>query len=130
MTGNDATAAAAPPGGTQVLAGLVEQDFLRGIPRACAVGCRPGGSSSAAARGRSWRAQLALRTSLSLVSHAGLPLHESADGWFELIGPVQQMLVARAPVDDWRADRGGSSLRRGRPPRPCRRPADRSWESE
>jgi len=35
---------------------------------------------------------------LAVVSHAGLPLHESANGWFELIGPVQQMLMARAPV--------------------------------
>ncbi len=95
--GNDATAVAAPPpGSTQVLAGLVEQ-ILRGIPE-------PARSAVVqVAHLPLLREPIVARATgipglLAVVSHAGLPLHESADGWFELIGPVQQILVARAPV--------------------------------
>ena len=95
--GNDATAVAAPPpGGTQVLAGLVEQ-ILRGIPEPARsavvqVAHLPLLREPVVARATG------IAGLLAVVSHAGLPLHESADGWFELIGPVQQILVARAPV--------------------------------
>ncbi len=94
---NNTTAVAAPPpGGTQVLAGLVEQ-ILRGIPE-------PARSAVVqVAHLPLLRERIVARATgeaglLAVVSHAGLPLHESADGWFELIGPVQQILVARAPV--------------------------------
>jgi ATP/maltotriose-dependent transcriptional regulator MalT/DNA-binding SARP family transcriptional activator len=85
-----------PPGGTQVLAGLLEQ-ILRGIPEPA----------------RSAVIQLAhlpllhqrivtratgIADLLEVISHAGLPLNESDDGWFEFIGPVQHLLAARAPV--------------------------------
>jgi DNA-binding SARP family transcriptional activator len=95
--GDDAIAVAAPPpGGARVLAGLVEQ-ILRGIPEPA----------------RSAVIQLAhlpllherivaratgIADLLAVISHAGLPLHESDDGWFEFIGPVQHLLMARAPV--------------------------------
>ena len=95
--GNDATAVAAPPAcGTQVLAALVEQ-ILRGMPepvRSAVVQV----AHLPLLRERIVARATGVADLLALVSHAGLPLQENADGWFELIGPVQQMLVARAPV--------------------------------
>jgi DNA-binding SARP family transcriptional activator/ATP/maltotriose-dependent transcriptional regulator MalT len=91
-----AMVAAPPPGGTHVLAGLVEQ-ILGGIPgperlAVIQVAHLPLLHERIVARATG------IAGLLAVVSHAGLPLHESADGWFELIGPVQQLLVARAPV--------------------------------
>ena len=92
----EATAVAAPPGGTRVLAALVEQ-ILHGIPepaRSAVVQMAhlPLLREAVVARATG------MADLLAVVSHAGLPLQESADGWFEFIGPVQQLLVARAPV--------------------------------
>ncbi len=94
---NDATAAAAPPpGGAQVLTGLVEQ-ILRGIPepvRSAVVQAAhlPLLREAVVARATG------IADLLAVVSRAGLPLHESDDGWFEFVGPVQHLLMARAPV--------------------------------
>jgi DNA-binding SARP family transcriptional activator len=93
----EATAEAVPPpGGAQVLAALIEQ-ILRGIPEAARsaviqVAHLPLLREAVVARATG------IADLLAVVSRAGLPLHESADGWFEFIGPVQQMLVARAPA--------------------------------
>jgi DNA-binding SARP family transcriptional activator len=93
---NDATTLAAPPGGTQVLAGLVEQ-ILGGIPEPARsaviqVAHLPLLHERIVARATG------IANLLAVISHAGLPLNESGDGWFEFIGPVQHLLVARAPV--------------------------------
>jgi DNA-binding SARP family transcriptional activator len=94
--GNDATAMATPPGGTQVLAGLLEQ-ILCGIPEPARsaviqVAHLPLLHERVAARATG------IVNLLAVISHAGLPLNESDDGWFEFIGPVQPLLTARAPV--------------------------------
>jgi LuxR family transcriptional regulator, maltose regulon positive regulatory protein len=82
--------------GAQVLAGLVEQ-ILRGIaePVRSAV--------IQVAHLPLLRERIVARATgidglLAVVSHAGLPLQESADGWFKLIDPVRHLLVPRAPV--------------------------------
>jgi LuxR family transcriptional regulator, maltose regulon positive regulatory protein len=80
----------------QVLAGLVEQ-MLDGIPepaRSAVIG---------AAHLPLLRERVAERATgvpglLAVISHAGLPLQESADGWFKLIDPVRHLLVGRAPA--------------------------------
>ena len=36
---------------------------------------------------------------LAAIGRAGLPLQESADGWFKLIDPVRHLLAARAPAE-------------------------------
>jgi DNA-binding SARP family transcriptional activator len=94
---NDApTVAAPPPGGTQVLAVLVEQ-ILLGIPepmRSAVIQV----AHLPLLRERIVARATGIADLLAAVSHAGLPLHESDDGWFELIGPVQQLLAARAPA--------------------------------
>ena len=93
---NDTVPAAAPPGGTQVMSALVEQ-ILRGIaePARSAV--------IQVAHLPLLRERITARATgtadlLAVASHAGLPLQESPDGWFALIGPVRQLLAARAPV--------------------------------
>jgi LuxR family transcriptional regulator, maltose regulon positive regulatory protein len=88
--------AAAPPGGTRVLAGLVEQ-ILRGIPESARsaviqVAHLP------LLHERIVERATGIAGLLGIVSHAGLPVQESDDGWFELIDPVQHLLVARAPA--------------------------------
>ena len=97
LVGNEVTTATAPPpGGTQVLAGLVEQ-ILHGIPE-------PARSAVIqVAHLPQLREQIVARATgipdlLAVISHAGLPLRDSDDGWFEFIGPVQHLLAARAPV--------------------------------
>jgi LuxR family transcriptional regulator, maltose regulon positive regulatory protein len=88
--------AASPPGATQVLAGLVEQ-ILHGIPepaRSAVIQV----AHLPLLHERIVERATGTAGLLAIVSQAGLPLHESADGWFELIGPVQHMLMARAPV--------------------------------
>jgi DNA-binding SARP family transcriptional activator len=87
---------APPPGGAQVLATLVEQ-ILRGIPdsvRSAVVQV----AHLPLLRERIVARATGIADLLAVISHAGLPLHESADGWFALIGPVQQLLAARAPA--------------------------------
>lgn len=83
-------------GGTQVLVGLVEQ-ILRGIPEPARLAViqlahLPLLHERIAARATG------MADLLAVVSRAGLPLHESDDGWFEFIGPVQPLLAARAPA--------------------------------
>jgi ATP/maltotriose-dependent transcriptional regulator MalT len=85
-----------PPGGTQVLSALVEQ-ILSGIPEPARsaviqVAHLPLLSEQLVARATG------VADLLAVVSQEGLPLQESADGWFALIDPVRQMLAARAPV--------------------------------
>jgi hypothetical protein len=75
-----------PPSGTQVLAGLVEQ-ILHGIPepaRSAIVQM----AHLPLLRERIVANATGMTGLLALAGHAGLPLRESADGWFELIGPV------------------------------------------
>jgi LuxR family maltose regulon positive regulatory protein len=95
--GNDVIAVAAPPpGGTQVLAGVVAQ-IMRGIPepaRSAVIQV----AHLPLLHERIVERATGLADLLAVISHAGLPLHESDDGWFEFIGPVQHLLVARAPV--------------------------------
>lgn len=80
----------------QMLAGLVEQ-MLRGIPE-------PARSAVVqAAHLPLLRERIAERATevpglLAVISQAGLPLQESADGWFKLIDPVRHLLAARAPA--------------------------------
>ena len=96
LAGDDAAAVAAPPGGTQVLAGLVEQ-ILRGIPepvRSAVIQV----AHLPLLRERIVARATGIADLLAVVRQAGLPLHESDEGWFEFIGPVQHLLVARAPV--------------------------------
>ena len=82
--------------GSQVLAGLVEQ-ILAGIPE-------PARSAvTEVAHLPLLRERIVARATgvdglLATVSQAGLPLQESGDGWFELIGPVQHLLVSRGPA--------------------------------
>ncbi len=86
----------APAGATQVLAGLVEQ-ILRGMAdpvRAAVIQV----AHLPLLRERIVARATGIADLLALVSQAGLPLQESDDGWFELIGPVQHLLAARAPV--------------------------------
>ncbi|HXL87734.1 MAG TPA: BTAD domain-containing putative transcriptional regulator [Streptosporangiaceae bacterium] len=88
--------ASGSPGDTQVLAGLVEQ-ILRGIPEpvrqaVIQVAHLPLLHERIVARATG------IADLLAVISHAGLPLNESDAGWFEFIGPVQHVLVARAPV--------------------------------
>ncbi len=104
--------------GAQVLAGLVDQ-ILRGIPE-------PARSAVIqVAHLPLLRDRIAARATgidnlLAVVSHAGLPLTESSDGWFEFIGPVQHAAVGARTRRDRRADRGGGGLRRGGPHRRAR----------
>jgi DNA-binding SARP family transcriptional activator len=82
--------------GTQVLAGLVEQ-ILRGMPepvRSAVIQV----AHLPLLRERIVTRATGIAGLLAVVSNAGLPLQESDDGWFELIGPVQHLLAARAPV--------------------------------
>jgi len=88
--------AAPAAGSTQVLTGLVEQ-ILRGIPepaRSAVVQV----AHLPLLRERIVERATGIAGLLAVISHAGLPLHESDDGWAELIGPVQHLLTARAPA--------------------------------
>jgi DNA-binding SARP family transcriptional activator len=82
--------------GAQVLAGLVEQ-ILGGIPE-------PARSAVIqVAHLPLLREEIAERATgvpglLAVITQAGLPLQESADGWFKLIDPVRHLLVPRAPA--------------------------------
>jgi DNA-binding SARP family transcriptional activator len=92
----ETTAVAAPAGGTQVLTGLVEQ-ILRGLPdpaRSAVIQV----AHLPLLRDRVVGRATGISDLLTVVSQAGLPLHESDDGWFEFIGPVQHLLAARAPA--------------------------------
>jgi LuxR family transcriptional regulator, maltose regulon positive regulatory protein len=94
---DDETAAvAAPSGGTHILAGLVEQ-ILGGMTepvRSAVIQV----AHLPLLRERIVARATGIADLLAVISHAGLPLQESDDGWFELIGPVQHLLAARAPV--------------------------------
>jgi DNA-binding SARP family transcriptional activator len=83
-------------GATQVLTGLVEQILggLAGPARSAVVQV----AHLPLLRERIVARATGVDGLLAAVSHAGLPLKESSDGWFEFIGPVQQLLAARAPV--------------------------------
>jgi DNA-binding SARP family transcriptional activator len=81
----------------QVLARLVEQ-MLSGIPepaRSAVVGV----AHLPLLRERIVERATGVPGLLAVISHAGLPLQESADGWFKLIDPVRHLLVARAPAE-------------------------------
>jgi ATP/maltotriose-dependent transcriptional regulator MalT/DNA-binding SARP family transcriptional activator len=82
--------------GTAVLAGLVEQ-ILRAMPepaRSAVIQI----AHLPLLRERIVARATGIDGLLAVVSHAGLPLNESSDGWFEFVGPVQHLLMARAPV--------------------------------
>ena len=81
----------------QVLAGLVEQ-MLRGIPEP-ARSAIIGAAHLPLLRERIMERATGIDGLLAVISHAGLPLQESADGWFKLIDPVRHLLVARAPAE-------------------------------
>ncbi|HEY6492358.1 MAG TPA: BTAD domain-containing putative transcriptional regulator, partial [Trebonia sp.] len=89
-------AAAPPPGGAQVLAELVEQ-ILCTIPEPERSAVIQAAHLPLLREGIVARAT-GVADLLAVAGHAGLPLHERADGWFALIGPVRQLLAARAPV--------------------------------
>ena len=79
-----------------VLSNLVDE-ILAGLPRRAQIAVvqaahLPLLSETIAQRGTGVRALLAM------VSPAGLPLQDRGDGWFQLIGPVQDLLAARAPA--------------------------------
>ncbi len=81
----------------QVLAGLVEQ-MLSGIPepaRSAVVQL----AHLPLLRERLVERATGVPGLLAIISHAGLPLQESADGWFKLIDPVRHLLVARGPAE-------------------------------
>ncbi|MGD0699097.1 MAG: BTAD domain-containing putative transcriptional regulator [Trebonia sp.] len=81
----------------QVLAGLVEQ-MLRGMPepvRSAVIDV----AHLPLLRERIVARATGLPGLLAVISQAGLPLQESADGWFRLIDPVRHLLVARAPAE-------------------------------
>ena len=82
-------------GGMDILTGLVDQ-ILHGLPRraqtaAIQAAHLPLLNEEIAARATGVRGLLAL------ISRAGLPLQAADAGWLQLIGPVQDLLVARAP---------------------------------
>jgi DNA-binding SARP family transcriptional activator len=83
-------------GGSEVLAGLMDE-ILHGLPRrvqAAVVQAAhlPLLSETVAAR------STGVRGLLATISRAGLPLQARDDGWWQLIGPVQELLSARAPA--------------------------------
>ena len=94
-------------GGMDILTGLVDQ-ILHGLPRraqtaAIQAAHLPLLNEEIAARATGVRGLLAL------ISRAGLPLQAADAGWLQLIGPVQDLLAARAPP--------GRRCSRRRPPR-------------
>jgi LuxR family transcriptional regulator, maltose regulon positive regulatory protein len=80
----------------QVLAGLVEQ-MLSGIPEP-ARSAVAGVAHLPLLRERIVERATGVPGLLAVIGHAGLPLQESADGWFKLIDPVRHLLAARAPA--------------------------------
>ena len=83
-------------GGMDILTGLVDQ-ILHGLPRraqtaAIQAAHLPLLNEEIAARATGVRGLLAL------ISRAGLPLQAADAGWLQLIGPVQDLLAARAPA--------------------------------
>jgi LuxR family maltose regulon positive regulatory protein len=111
---NDARRVSAPAGAAHVLAGLVEQ-ILRGMPdpvRSAIIQV----AHLPLLRERIVARATGIAGLLALVSQAGLPLQETEDGWFELIGPVQHLLAARAPVTTGvLAEAAAAYTREGRP---------------
>jgi LuxR family transcriptional regulator, maltose regulon positive regulatory protein len=89
-------ASGSPAGGSQVMAGLVEQ-ILRGMPepvRSAVIQL----AHLPLLHERIVARATGIADLLALISHAGLPMQERDDGWFEFIGPVQQVLMARGPA--------------------------------
>jgi ATP/maltotriose-dependent transcriptional regulator MalT len=83
-------------GGAEVLAGLVDQ-IVQSLPR------RAQTAVVQIAHLPLLRETIAARATgvgglLAMISRAGLPLQTRDDGWTQLIGPVQDLLAARAPA--------------------------------
>ncbi|HEX3493161.1 MAG TPA: hypothetical protein VHU92_27735, partial [Streptosporangiaceae bacterium] len=101
-------------GGAQVLTGLVDQ-ILRSLPR------RHQAAMIQAAHLPLLDDELAEAATgvaglLGAVGRAGLPLSDGGDGWVQPAGPVQDLLMARAPAEPAVLIRAAAQYaRRGRP---------------
>lgn len=83
-------------GGSHVLAGLVDQ-ILHGLPRRAQAAVIQAAHLPFLTEEIADRAT-GTRGLLAMISRAGLPLQASEAGWLQLIGPVQDLLAARAPA--------------------------------